>query len=52
LSEIGLLVQFEKFHSIYLPFDRSSDIVEQCVRSKLRIKNVWGGNTATLPGVF
>ncbi|MBE9003458.1 response regulator transcription factor [Fortiea sp. LEGE XX443] len=23
-----------------------------CVRSKLKLKSVWGGNTATLPGAF
>lgn len=27
-------------------------ILSNCVRSKLEIKSVWGGNTATLPGAF
>jgi hypothetical protein len=27
-------------------------MVDLCVRSKLKVKNAWGGNTVTLPGVF
>lgn len=27
-------------------------ILSNCVRSKLKIKSVWGGNTATLPDAF
>jgi hypothetical protein len=45
-------VQLSNCHLVYLRFDKSSDMVYLCVRSKLKVKNAWGGNTVTLPGVF
>jgi len=45
-------VQIANCHRIDLLFMIASVIVYLCVRSKLKIKSVWGGNTATLPGAF
>jgi hypothetical protein len=44
--------QFTNRYLKYLHFDLTNDMVYLCVRSKLKVKNAWGGNTVTLPGVF
>ncbi|WP_298907031.1 hypothetical protein, partial [uncultured Nostoc sp.] len=49
--KIGLAVQFRKCHSIYLPFDRCSDILDLC-EEQVKNKRCLGWKHGNTPRHF